>query len=76
MLPNTILDLPEATQKEPPMTETPTPQKPDPQQSETGRGTPPARTPEALPETDVQPDQQPVRDIPGVGVPGSQSPAP
>lgn len=46
------------------MTETPTPQKPDPQQSEIGRGTPPARTPEALPETDVQPDQQPVRDIP------------
>ncbi|WMY10852.1 hypothetical protein [Paraburkholderia phenoliruptrix] len=58
------------------MTETPAPQKPDPQQSEVSRGTPPARTPESLPETDLQPDQQPVRDIPGVGAPGSPSPAP
>jgi hypothetical protein len=42
------------------------PDKPDPQQSEIARGTPPARTPEALPETDIQPDQAPVRDTPDV----------
>lgn len=46
------------------------PDKPDPQQSEIACGTPPARTPEALPETDVQPDQAPVRDTPDVARPG------
>lgn len=41
------------------------PDKPVPQ-SEIARGTPPARTPEALPETDAQPDQAPVRNTPDV----------
>jgi hypothetical protein len=54
------------------------PGKPDPQQSEIGRGTPPARTPETLPETDLQPDQAPVRDTPDVTrtghAPGQRSP--
>jgi hypothetical protein len=48
------------------MTPSHEPDKPDPQQSEIARGTPPARTPEALPETDLQPDQAPVRDTPDV----------
>jgi hypothetical protein len=48
------------------MKRSPEPDKPDPQQSEIARGTPPARTPETLPETDVQPDQAPVRDTPDV----------
>lgn len=38
-----------------------------PAQAERGRGTPPARTPESLPETDMQPDRAPVRDTPNVG---------
>ena len=46
------------------------PDKPDPAQSEIGRGTPPARTPEDLPDTDVQPEQAPVRDTPDVQQPG------
>lgn len=41
--------------------------KTDPAQAEIGRGTPPARTPESRPETDMQPDQAPVRDTPDVG---------
>ncbi len=45
------------------------PEKPDPRRSDIGRGTPPARTPEPLPETDLQPDQAPVRDTPGVQAP-------
>jgi hypothetical protein len=44
----------------------------DPVQSEIGRGTPPARTPEDLPETDLQPEQAPVRDTPEAQPPGSQ----
>jgi hypothetical protein len=42
------------------------PDKPDPAQSEIGRGTPPTRTPEDLPDTDLQPEQAPVRDTPDV----------
>jgi hypothetical protein len=45
------------------------PDKPDPKQSDIGRGTPPARTPETLPETDLQPEQTPVRDTPDVQAP-------
>lgn len=45
------------------------PEKPDPEQSEIGRGTPPARTAEALPDTDLQPDQTPVRDTPDAQAP-------
>ena len=49
------------------------PNKPDtqdePQQSDIARGTPPARTPEALPDTDLQPDQTPVRDTPDIRQP-------
>jgi len=44
------------------MTESPTPGKAQPSQSDIARGTPPARTPETLPETDLEPDQAPVRD--------------
>jgi hypothetical protein len=58
------------------MTGTPAPHKPDPQQSELSRGTPPASTPESLPETDLEPDQQPVRGTPDAGGPRTQSPAP
>ncbi|GLU32571.1 hypothetical protein WKR88_17965 [Trinickia caryophylli] len=47
--------------------------KTNPAQSEIGRGTPPARTPEALPDTDIEPDQAPVRDTPEVGAPGADS---
>ncbi len=46
--------------------------KPDPAPSEIGRGTPPARTPETLPETDLQPDQAPVRDAHEVEPAGKQ----
>ena len=50
------------------------PQKPDPSQSEIARGTPPARTPETLPDnTDLQPDQQPVRGTPDMSRPGTDS---
>ena len=45
------------------------PDKPDPAQSEIGRGTPPTRTPEDLPDTDLQPEQAPVRDTPDVQQP-------
>jgi len=53
------------------------PEKREPQQSEIGRGTPPARTPEPQSDTDVQPDQNPVRNTPdtsgpaGPGGPGN-----
>lgn len=50
------------------------PQKPDPSQSEIARGTPPARTPETLPDnTDLQPDQQPVRGTPDMSRPATDS---
>ncbi|HEY2024410.1 hypothetical protein [Paraburkholderia sp.] len=52
----------------------PEPAKPDVQQAEIGSGTPPSRIPEAQPDVDVQPDQQPVRDTPDVRGPGSASP--
>jgi hypothetical protein len=48
------------------MTESPRPGKPQPSQPDIARGTPPARTPETLPETDLEPDQAPVRDTPDV----------
>jgi len=44
----------------------------DPAPSEIARGTPPARTPETLPDTDLQPDQAPVRDTPEVEPTGNQ----
>ncbi|MFM0048390.1 hypothetical protein [Caballeronia grimmiae] len=47
------------------------PQTPDPSQAEIARGTPPARTPETLPDTDLQPDQQPVRGTPDLSKPGA-----
>ncbi|WP_162878264.1 hypothetical protein [Trinickia diaoshuihuensis] len=40
--------------------------KDQPSQPDIARGTPPARTPETLPETDLEPDQAPVRDTPDV----------
>lgn len=54
------------------MTESTGPGNADPAQSEIGRGTPPARTPEQLPDTDLQPEQAPIRDTPDV----RQPPAP
>ncbi|APA89879.1 hypothetical protein BJG93_31000 (plasmid) [Paraburkholderia sprentiae WSM5005] len=50
------------------------PDKPDSQQTEIGSGTPPPRVPEAMPDTDRQPEQQPVRDTPDVRAPGPAPP--
>jgi hypothetical protein len=47
------------------------PEKREPQQSEIGRGPPPARTPEPQSDTDVQPDQNPVRTTPDTSGPGN-----
>jgi hypothetical protein len=47
--------------------------KPDTQQEELASGTAPARTPTTPPDTDVQPDQQPVRDTPDLESPGGEA---
>jgi hypothetical protein len=47
--------------------------KPDTQQEELASGTPPARIPTTPPDTDVQPDQQPVRDTPDLESPGGEA---
>jgi hypothetical protein len=48
------------------------PQSPTPEQTEIASGTPPARTPETLPDnTDLQPDQNPVRGTPDISKPGA-----
>ena len=49
------------------------PEKTDRQQAEIARGTPPGRVPSTKPETDVEPDQRPVRDAPDVGAPGDDA---
>ncbi|SAK45443.1 hypothetical protein AWB75_00782 [Caballeronia catudaia] len=57
------------------MPDTNKPPQADPQQEELARGTPPARTPETLPEnTDFQPDQNPLRDTPDLEAPGGEAP--
>lgn len=48
-----------------------TPQQSDPAQSDIARGTPPAHTPGTSPESDVQPDQQPVRGTPDMSEPSA-----
>lgn len=55
------------------MPDTNQPPRPDPQQEELARGTPPARTPETSPDTDLQPDQQPVRGTPDLEAPGGEA---
>ncbi|WP_244851327.1 hypothetical protein [Caballeronia sp. SL2Y3] len=48
------------------------PQNPTPDQTEIASGTPPARTPETLPDkTDLQPEQNPVRGTPDISKPGA-----
>lgn len=56
-----------------PETTKPGPDK-SPEQSEIGSGTPPARVPGAPAGTDIEPEQQPMRDTPGVTGPGVAQP--
>jgi len=61
------------------MQQQPDPAKPDvdksPEQSEIARGTPPPRVPGGPTDTDLEPEQQPVRDTPDVTGPGAASQA-
>jgi hypothetical protein len=70
---NRCAALPAFTHKGAIMSNTATPSTPDPQQDELARGTPPAQIPETAPETDIEPDQQPVRDTPDLESPGGEA---